>query len=53
MNKKDPTFVPRDTRYFLHDDRYDEEKVDDNVEEDVSNNSSAVDGGRYFSNCGI
>lgn len=42
MKKDDPTFVPRDTRYFLHDNRYEEE--DDIVDED--NVVAAVDSGR-------
>ena len=45
--KKDPTFVPRDTRYFLHDDRYGED-TGDHIDEDSNSTSTApVDHGRY------
>ena len=49
--KDDPTFVPRDTRYFLHDDRYEDDTIVDNVDEDtVTSGNTPVDGGRY-GNC--
>jgi len=31
-DKKDPAFVPRDTRYFLHDDRFDQSEEQADVE---------------------
>ena len=36
--------MPRDTRYFLHDDRYDDDDDDDNCDEDMNTGGK---GGRY------